>query len=292
MKLGKDLSQVKEFRTCAQQLEILKGRGLIVNDEKQALEILKHKNYYRLSAYSLTLRKNNKFYQGITFDNIYELYRLDNDFRKLVLKYSSIIEVSFKSFLSHYHSELYGPLGYLDENNFEDKAFFNDTIMSLEKEIARASDVFIHHHKINKNYTFPFWVAIEVLPFGEMSKMFKNLLAKDKNKISKEYVKVDRLYLENWLQAISVVRNIAAHNGRFYNRKIKAVSLKLPKNAIDVIDNEKAFAFIFAIHKLLYNENLKYNLINDFDALFKKYTFAKIEHLGFPVNWEKILNSY
>lgn len=50
--------QSKEFKTVDEQLEILRSRGLkIVNDEK-AKEFLLNNNYYSISGYSLTLRKN------------------------------------------------------------------------------------------------------------------------------------------------------------------------------------------------------------------------------------------
>ena len=45
----------KPPRTYAEQLEILKNRGLVVVDEPQALHCLEHHNYYRLSAYRFPL---------------------------------------------------------------------------------------------------------------------------------------------------------------------------------------------------------------------------------------------
>ncbi len=51
--------KIKDFCTYEQLLDILRRRGLIIHDEAIALRHLREKNYYRLSAYSLTLRSYN-----------------------------------------------------------------------------------------------------------------------------------------------------------------------------------------------------------------------------------------
>lgn len=72
----------KPFRTLEQQLEILKGRGLIIKDKANALNILSRTNYYRFSAYSLTLRNEDVFDPDASFDAVYELYRFDDALKK------------------------------------------------------------------------------------------------------------------------------------------------------------------------------------------------------------------
>lgn len=57
--------ETKPFKTYEEQVALLKSRGLIISDEAEAKDILKRLNYYRLSAYSLTLRKNDEFFPGI-----------------------------------------------------------------------------------------------------------------------------------------------------------------------------------------------------------------------------------
>jgi len=49
------MSCTKPARTCLEQLEILKGRGLLVTDGPRALHCLAHQNCYRLSAYRFPL---------------------------------------------------------------------------------------------------------------------------------------------------------------------------------------------------------------------------------------------
>lgn len=47
----------KDFRTIDEQVELLRSRGLTIEDEAEAKEFLLRNNYYRVSGYSLTLRK-------------------------------------------------------------------------------------------------------------------------------------------------------------------------------------------------------------------------------------------
>lgn len=71
----------KDFKTIEEQLEILRSRGLTINDESRAKDFLLHNNYYRISGYSLTLRKNNVFSKSATFQNIVDIYHFDHELR-------------------------------------------------------------------------------------------------------------------------------------------------------------------------------------------------------------------
>ena len=76
----------KNFKTIEEQLEILRSRGLTINDESQAREFLFRNNYYRISGYSLTLRKNDIFSKSATFQNIIDIYHFDHEFRHILLQ--------------------------------------------------------------------------------------------------------------------------------------------------------------------------------------------------------------
>ncbi len=110
----------KPFKSTEEQIELLKDRGLEISAERYAFDILRKLNYYRLSAYSLTLRIDNRFYEGISFDKIVELYNFDSEFRHIILKYTPDIEFSFRVYIAYHHTQKYSPLGYLDSKNFSD----------------------------------------------------------------------------------------------------------------------------------------------------------------------------
>ena len=78
----------KEFKTIEEQLDILKSRGLKIEDEAKAAEFLVNNNYYRVSGYSLTLRKHDTFAKSAKFQNIIDIYSFDHEFRHILLKVS------------------------------------------------------------------------------------------------------------------------------------------------------------------------------------------------------------
>ena len=284
--------ETKPFLTLDQQVALLKSRGLIISNEENAKDILRRTNYYRLSGYALSIKTGNKFHDGESFDHLYELYRFDDAFRKIILSYSLNVEIAFRSYIAYEHSKKYGPLGYMDENNF-DNAYRHQIFMEkLTSDVARSDDLFVHHHKKDRGGVFPIWVVIECSSFGEVSKMFKNLRTDDRMLISKQNYNVSREYVENWLQAIVLGRNIAAHGGRFYNRLLKSVPIKLPAKLKPFISPDSVFALVYAIHTLQPTKALADRMIADLLDLMTRYPGADKEQLGFPEDWVKILRKY
>ena len=87
----------KEFKTIEEQIEILRSRGLSIQDDEQTKQFLLYHNYYRISGYSLTLRRNDVFYPNSSMQNVMDIYAFDHEMRHLLLKYIEIIEVKVKS---------------------------------------------------------------------------------------------------------------------------------------------------------------------------------------------------
>lgn len=283
------LLETKPFKSFEDQLDILMSRGLLVSDRKKSVETLKHINYYRLSAYSLTLRHDDRFYPKTTIENIIELYNFDDAFRHLIFIYTTVIENSFRTYTAYHHSQKYGPLGYLNNQNFENEWFHSTFLSELNRCINRSDDVFIKHHLKDLKGVFPFWVAIEVTTFGMVSKLYKNFLNEDKDLIAKTYFSVSREYIENWLHCAAIARNISAHGARFYNRKLEFCKVKISSKMQVQVNPSSPFAFVFAIYNLLPSDEIKNTMIVDLKTVFTRYPFALPQHMGFPSNWELIL---
>ena len=101
----------KDFKTIDEQIEILRSRGLTIEDEAEAKDFLLRNNYYRVSGYSLTLRKNDVFAKSATFQNIEDIYNFDHEFRHIILHHIETIEVQIKSIYAYEFTKVYGPLG-------------------------------------------------------------------------------------------------------------------------------------------------------------------------------------
>lgn len=65
--------------TMEEQIENLQDLGLIIKNEAMAVSILNDVSYFRLiKAFSLGLKpKNGNYFEGVTFEQIVDLYKLN-----------------------------------------------------------------------------------------------------------------------------------------------------------------------------------------------------------------------
>ncbi|AJD89650.1 hypothetical protein JMA_03330 [Jeotgalibacillus malaysiensis] len=282
---------IKKPKTYEQQINILKERNLIINDSEEALSFLKRVNYYRFSAYGLTLRqKENKnlFQNGTTFHHMKMLYNFDQKLRDLLMNHLELIEIEFRSKIAYHHAHEFGALGYLDSNNFSSKTSHENFIKELDKQISKSGkELFVLHHKSKYGGEFPFWVAIEVVSFGVLSKLFRNLKEDTKSEVVKDF-NVPHYYVTSWLHSLAYVRNVCAHYGRLYG-KILTIKPTLFKSKRSFIRNSDIFAAIYVLSRLLHPENHT-NFQISLSTLLEEYSeYIHLKQLGFPENWEKIL---
>lgn len=286
---------VKPFRTYQQQIDILRARGLIIDDEEYAKRVLRSENYYRLSGYWLTMVKkqgdppDDVFYPNTTFENIVDVYQFDVDLREIVLSATSTIETNLKAYIAYYHARKYGPLGYMNYENFEDVDRHSGMMYELCKDKnARRNELFVRHHKDCKGNIFPVWVATELMSFGQVSKFYKNMVSEDRNRMAREFYNIpSREYIESWIQCAVVARNIAAHGGRFYNRFLSP-KIRLPDA---LAGNESTFwGYAYAIYMLLPEEK-KEAFISDLSRAISAHKYVLLKHISFPDNWAQTMRS-
>ena len=101
--------------TIKQQIEILRQRGCIIDDEEYARKCLTNINYYRLAYYFAPfLERKGKYRDGTTFEQIMKVYDFDRVLRRMLMTYLEEIEISMRAIISNYHDMKYGALGYLN----------------------------------------------------------------------------------------------------------------------------------------------------------------------------------
>ena len=213
-------TDIKKPTTFKEQVQILMSRNLIIDDEEEAIFILQKVSYYRLSAYMLTYKTEDGLYEGASIKDIYDLYTFDKKLRNLLLPLLEDIEITFRTHISYLLAHKYGALGYKDNKNFKEKSYHETMLESLKQEIDRSDEVFVSHHKRKYKGEFPIWVIIEVATFGDLSKMYSNLLDEDKDEIAEKHYNTKGEYVRTWLHSLSYLRNKCAHYSRLYNRKM------------------------------------------------------------------------
>lgn len=281
---------LKSPATFEEQIQILKSRGLTIEDEDLAIRVLQRINYYRLSAYGLSLKRNDQYDHGVTFSQIYALYEFDHRFRYLIMDMTEQVEIAFRTHMSYHIAHTYGVLGHLEPEHFANAGYHEAFIVELGKEVKRSQEIFIKHHFDKYEGNIPVWVAIEVLSFGALSKMFSNMKSEDKSHIAKTNYQAPSIYLESWLKCLSYVRNICAHYGRLYNRPLTSKPrLDHRSKKLDIQQN-RIFAHLYILKQLIPERRKWSHFVTRLEALLSEYIdVIELERIGFPEDWEAIL---
>lgn len=304
----------KVFKTIDEQIEILKGKGLIICDVDYAKEVLLRENYFFIMGYRhVFLKKDSsrKFIDGTTFEEVYSLFVFDRMFRNIIFKNILIVENNYKSILSYTLSKSYGykEKDYLNVSNFDDDKEKIRQINDLIRKIKRQFRVNGKQHGATSHYMdnygyIPLWIGIKVISFGLMSEMYSILKYTDKESVANIY-KVLPEELEVYLPILANYRNLCAHEDivfdHFTQREIPDTKyhsiLNIDKN-IDGYTNGKndIFALIIILKRLLTDVDFKMmmNEINyELDRLSGKISSIKIEdvteRMGFPLNYKDIM---
>mgnify|MGYP002754802872 FL=1 len=104
-----------------EQITTLKTRGLIIQNEDKAKEILKDIGYYRLGFYWYYFQEDkirHVFKEGTQFSTAVDLYYFDMDLRHLLTKVLSRIEVNLRTQITYIVSNHYSenPIWFADTN--------------------------------------------------------------------------------------------------------------------------------------------------------------------------------
>ena len=295
----------KNILTIQQQLQEYIDAGMNIPSISEATQALATIGYYRLRGYCFHLYNNQikQYRHGTDFSEILRLYQFDTELSHLLFSMTSSIEVALRArltdaLLTHGDSLiLYNP------NYFSNKKLFWQNLGTLSSEIARSSDVFIQHNFQNHDGQIPIWAAVEVMSFGNLSKTIKNLKSGSGSAASKLIANYRHLspngHMVNpslqmfcsWIQSVSILRNMCAHNSRIYNRTI-STHLQIP--AIDqpnpVSRRNGLYQIVLAMKYLRPSDDIWKQFVIDLTALFNKYNnVIDMARINFPADWNSHL---
>lgn len=287
----------KNALTYYQQLELLKERGLIIENEDKALHLLEVLSYYRLSGYlypQLKLPKEEHIFKEESyFESAFKMYKFDRELRILIGANVEKIEIAFRAKLTYVLAHRYDAFWYTYDKLFKKPDLQRTSIEGIRKAMQDSTEDFvIQYQKKYLDNFLPSWMALEIVTFSHLSKIYENL--KDtsaKSEIAKFFGLPYQL-MENWLLLITYTRNICAHHSRFWNRELSLKSRKittdLPYDWIDTsgIPRNKSYFYISVIKYLLDRINPENNFKVKLEDLFSKYeNIDYTKSMGFPENW-------
>lgn len=298
------MSFSKGAKTYSEQLEILKGRGLLVADPAFAEHCLAHCNYYRLSAYRFTLTEQgdpDKFLPGVDFHDLWNLYHFDRTLRSLVSEGLKRIEISVRARWAYVLAHKHGPLSYEDPSIFRDAVRHSKALGKFDEEHDRSDEVFVPHFQKKHGLARPpVWAACELMSFGLLSRFYENLRSQaDRKEIAATYdIAPDSL--ESLLKHGAYLRNICAHHARLWNRSF-TITLSLPNNPTTL---QKSYHFVSptkpgqsASPRLIHNSLVVLlHMISKIEpqshwpqrlkSHIRTIPLTQLGHMGFPADWE------
>lgn len=290
----------KGFKTIAEQIELLKSRGLEIPDEVAAGDFLLRNNYYRVSGYSLTLRNHDVFYPSTTFQNIVDIYSFDHELRHLLLQYIECIEVSIKSVYAYEFAKVYGPAGYLDASHFTDAVQHANTLQRIDdqKDKRHPHEAYLKHFIDDLGQDIPLWACVDLMTISDISFLYKISEEPIKKAVAAYYgltMTSGHQILGGFMHSMTIIRNLCAHGSRLFNRLFeqkpslnRREQALLIRDADGSIDNAHLYGFILVMRRLLTKDEFA-DFKSRLCALAKKYPFVSMRYYGFRDDWEAML---
>ena len=305
----------KDFKNLNEQIDILRQKGLIVNDSEYAKKVLFRENYFFLNGYRLLFMRSNvdrRYIEGATFEELYSLFLFDRTLRNILFKNILIVENNIKSIISYQLSIKYGyrEKDYLVPKNFTTNKEKSRQVLDIIKKMKRqinfnASQHSATSHYINNYGYIPLWVLVKVLSFGIVGELYSILKKEDQLGIAEIY-NIDVDALANYLTILSNYRNLCAHEDIVFCNKTQR---EVEDNEyhkllhIPIMDDEyiygknDVFALILVLKRMLskeefsnFIEEVKHN-IDNLDLNLHSIKIDKVlDNMGFPKNYYELKN--
>lgn len=306
---------VKDFKTISQQIDILRKKGLIIDDEAMAEDILLKENYFFLNGYRhifMNSPSDKTFVSGSTFDELYALFLFDRYSRNIFFKNLLIIENRLKSVISYQLSKKYGyrERDYLDLRNFNQAPDKRKKVKDVLNKMKRQIRINTGRHNATahyiKNYGYiPLWILVKVLSFGLVCELFSILTDEDKLEVASVFG-ISVQYLEDFLPILSNYRNLCAHEDIVFDHKTERVipdteyhkKLNIFKMDDEYIYGKNDIFSVIIIFKMLLEEDEFRLMLKEFeyeleklDGIVDSVPVAKIlDTMGVPKNYIELIN--
>lgn len=305
----------KEFKTLDEQIDILKYKGLTIEDYNYAKEILLRENYFFINGYRhlfLKSEADRKFIPGTTFNELYSLFLFDREFRNAIFKKLLVIENNVKSVMSYVLSREYGykEKDYLKPGNFTNEPSKKRQVIDLIKKMERQIRVNTLKHTATNHYVsnygyIPLWILVKVLSFGIIGELYQILKVEDQNILAEIY-NLDRDTLKEYLPILSNYRNLCAHEDIVFENRTQRVlddTIYHAKLGIEKMDGEyiygknDLFSLLIIMKQMLNKVEFK-DLCNELkhaldtlDYNIKTISIDKVlDRMGFPTNWYELVD--
>ena len=268
-----------------EQISLLRQRGMIIDDEDKAKEVLLDVGYYRLGfywfpferSYPCKVHRTHEFREGTNFDDIVRLYYFDFNLRGILTKYLNRIEIHLRTFLTYYVSNYYkeSPTWFVDPS-----VVTMEYIQSFDQEVYTSRfkriPVIKQHHQIHINDEYaPAWKTLEFMTLGSVIHLFNALMNESVRRHIGAHFGVKQLVVfESYLRLINTVRNYCAHGSVLYDIALPVSIRRGPAGKMEGTSYQNLYGAIKVIYYMtgIVSINRQADLKNELALLLEKYS--------------------
>lgn len=322
------MEYTKPWLPLEQQVDRLVERGLEVGERERAVAVLETIGYYRLTGYlypflaseeygdddgRVRTRVLGNYLPGTGLDDAVSVIDFDRRLRLLVLEGVERIEVAVRMRTGYVLGER-SAFAHEDPSCFDDSFTRADTdsrapepsrqVQWLQRVKARrdsSDEQFVAHFRDKYDDRMPLWALTELLELGHLSTLYRGMLQKDAEGIAAAFGVPRKKLMGSWLASLNYVRNVSAHHGRLFNRKLQNAPSRPSVGLVPLLDHLRAsdapkqgfgvYNALAIIAYLLRSVDAECGWAGRLAALLKEFPAShvlNVHSMGVPEGWEKL----
>ena len=228
----------KPFLSLQGQIDLLKSRGLIFDNDEIAKNYLLKNNYYNVinSNSKFFINKDENYLNGTNFNEIVAVHTFDKTIKDLLLNNILTIENYFRSIVAYCYAEktkneayAYFNIDNYGNDDNESHKLIEDLNELINDENEKGDNAIKHY--VNTYNDVPIWVLCNFMTFGQTLRLFKYSRNDIKSQIvhsindcvndnlQTSNIRLNQVQIHNILDNIKNTRNIAAHNNRLFDHR-------------------------------------------------------------------------
>lgn len=284
-----------EAYTHDEILSLLRARGLTIEDDKRAKQILRNVSYTRLYNYMLALTEegdHRRFRSGATFEQVYALYGFDRRLRELIFHELEKIEISIRTHIAFACNGREKGYWFLNPAHFKSVRNHNNIIRHIKSELERSDNESIHNFRAKYNDEFPpSWITLEAVSMGTLNIIFSELSDESIRRSISGYYGLTPEVLSSWIRHLVAVRNSCAHHNRVWNNAPDTKPL-IPDSTRDPFpffrseDGEHIYMTLCIIKYLQNTIKPSNSFGSRLKTLIGNFKIIDPALMGFPSDWE------
>ncbi len=291
----------KPALNTTQALELLQKRGLVIPDLNQAHHYLTYIGYYRFMSYGQFFVKDRKskllvFVENTTFLQVIQLYEFDQRLRNLLLDQLSVIEVAVRAVISDHMAVKHGAHWFMQRDFFTNKFDHEGLLQRIKQETGfnkipkgGHSPIFRKYYQdVQEPALPPSWMLTEGLSLGLWSTMYDFLSAhQDQKSIALKFALPAKVF-SSWLQALTFLRNLCAHQAMVCYRHFHITPMKPhyfnKQLQLHFANTHALYPYLLVIEYLLKSIALHCKWRDQLKELLAEYE-ANLTVMGFVNSW-------